>query len=97
MHLIEIIEKHKATFSIPLCDGVGASYSEYHAHIQFADGKITVDVYNDEGGQWDMGEDGSLDYQWVKQITDFVEELKVAKIVPEYTLDLLAKKEDHDK
>lgn len=88
--LIEILNDHKATLTIPLCDGVGSSYSEYHAHIQFADNKITVDIYNDEGSHWDLGEDGSMDFRWVEQIKAFVDDLKAAKAVPEYTLDLLA-------
>lgn len=90
MTLTDILQKHKATLSIPLCDGIGASYSEYHAHIQFADGKITVDIYNDEGSHWELGEDGTIDYQWVEQIKAFVDDLKAAKSVPEYTLELLS-------
>ena len=87
MNLIEILQKHKANLSIPLPDGVGSTYSEYHAFISFEDGKIEVNIYSDEGNQWEFDCEG-MDVSWMESITKFVGEIKEAKIIPDYTLNL---------
>lgn len=88
MHLIEILDKHKVMMTIPLPEGVASEYSEYHAHVQFADNKITVRVYNDEGGTYGYDYEEPLPIEWVDVISKFVSELKESKTVPEYTLEL---------
>jgi hypothetical protein len=87
-HLLEVLDKHKATLSLPLGDGVGSEYFEYHALIFFRDGKITVNIYNDEGQEWDLADDG-LDVRWIEQISHFVDQLKQSGVIPDYTLSLL--------
>jgi hypothetical protein len=90
MHLIEILQKHKAILSVPLPAGVGSSYSEYHAHLSFEDGKIKALVFSDEGNQWEFDYEG-MDVTWMETISKFVGELQAAKAVPEYTLELPTK------
>ena len=88
--LLEILDAHKATMSVPLPDGVGSQYSEYHAIINFANGKIEVNIYDDEGGAYGHDYDEPFDIKWIDTISKFVADLKEAKTVPVYTLDLLS-------
>ncbi len=88
--LIDILDSNKASFGLPLLPRADESYSEYHATITFADKKITVQIYNDEGWTYELGENDGMPFEWAEQITKFVNELKQAEMIPEYTLDLLA-------
>lgn len=85
MTLEEIIDAHKATFSIKLRPG--GDYDDYFAHISFEDGKIKVHIYDGEGGGFGS-DDEPMRYEWIGQITKLVNDLKDAKMIPTYTLHL---------
>jgi len=85
MNIQEILNRHHANLSIRV--GVG-TYSEYFAHISFDDNKITVEIHNDEGGRY-ASEEEPIPFEWIEKITLFVNDLKSAKAIPDYTLNLL--------
>jgi len=93
MTLLEILDQHKAHIAIPLSEGVGSEYSEYHASIGFAENKITVQIYNDEGWAYELNENDGMPYEWAEQVTKFVNDLKQIKAIPDYTLYLLPPKD----
>jgi len=85
MDIQEILEKHKATLSIRVSE---STYSEYFAHISFEENKITVNIFSDEGGHY-ASEEEPIPYEWIEKITLFVNDLKLAKAIPDYTLNLI--------
>jgi hypothetical protein len=86
MTLIEILEKNKANLSIKL--EPGGDYTDYFAHLSFEDNKIHVEIYNDEGGSYQSDEE-PMPYAWIEMITKLVNDLKEAKAIPDYTLNLI--------
>lgn len=84
--LIEVLNDHKANISIRVGE---SSYSEYFAHVGFEDNKITVNIYSDEGGHY-ASEEEPMPFEWIEKINTFVNDLKEAKHLPEYTLKLIA-------
>jgi hypothetical protein len=83
--LIEILDENKATFYLKLD---GDMYDDYSAHINFEDGKITVNIFSCEGNYFG-NEEEPLPFSWVEKINKVVNDLKEAKMLPEYTLNLL--------
>lgn len=81
----EIMHKHKANIYVKL--EPGSTYSDYYAHIEFKDNKIKVKIYNDEGGCYD-GDDEAMPFEWIATIKGIVDDLKNAKAIPDYTLEL---------
>jgi hypothetical protein len=86
--LIEILNDNKANMSIRVGE---STYYEYFAHVGFEDGKITVNVFNDEGGHY-ASEEEPMPFEWIEKIYKFVGELQESKHLPEYTLKLIAEK-----
>lgn len=86
MTLEEIIDTHSATFSIKLKPK--GEWCSYFAHISFGEGNIQVEIYDEEGSRREDGEE-PMPYAWIEQITKLVQDLKDAKIIPNYTLSLI--------
>jgi hypothetical protein len=85
MQIEEILSQHKASLSIRVGE---STYCEYFAHISFEENKITVNIFNDEGGHY-ASEEEPIPYEWIEKITLFVNDLKLAKAIPDYTLNLI--------
>ena len=83
--LIEILDKNKATMYIRVGE---STYDEYFAHIGFEDNKITVNIFDTEGGHY-ASEEEPIPFEWIEKITIFVNALKEVKHLPEYTLNLI--------
>jgi hypothetical protein len=83
--LIDILGENNASVNFNI--GAGA-YAEYYAHIGFEKGKVTINIYDDEGGFYGS-DDKPMPYEWIEKIYKMVNELKKAKHLPEFTLKLI--------
>jgi hypothetical protein len=86
--LLDILEQNKAQVSFQVGE---SAYSEYYAHISFEDSKVRVNVFDDEGGHYG-DEEEPMPFEWIEKIYKVVNELKEAKHLPEFTLNLIEEK-----
>lgn len=85
MNLLEIVDKHKANLSLKLKPS--GDWCDFNVYFSFEGNKITIEIYDEEGGHYDSDSE-PLKYEWVEQITNFVNDLKEAKAIPDYQLEL---------
>jgi len=62
--LIEILEDNKATINFELGEG---GYSTYYAHIGFEKSKVTLNIFDDEGGYYGDAEE-AMPFEWIEKI-----------------------------
>jgi len=83
--LLDILEKHKASVSFKIGE---SEYNVYNAHIELVDGSIKVNIHSDEGDFYG-DEETPMPFAWIEKIYKVVNELKVARHLPEFTLNLI--------